>query len=324
MQLGPTPRTYQHNAARGQAIRILAVLILVVRGAAPAAAQESPAPLRSRPSSLTLMTYNVLYATPDTATVRAIRSANPDIVALQEVSAPRLRHIARELGYYFHHHGEHEASGANDTGLLSRYPISVVTRYGAIIYLTVDDPIYVANVHLTPYPYEPYELRDGEITPAEAIAQARFTRLPELAPVLEHLEEPLEHGAPVFLMGDFNEPSHLDWTDGAAQAGLHLEMAVSWPTSQEVLRHGFRDAYRTAHPNEVERPGETWTTLQSDPDEVHDRIDMIYVAGAGVEVTQAYTVGLRDALPTDHAVPGFPSDHRAVVATVTLPAPADR
>lgn len=308
---------------RGALPRLTALLLLVASAAAPAGAQESPAPPQRLPDTLTLMTYNVLYATPDTATIRAIRAADPDIVALQEVSAPRLRYIAGALGYYYHHHGAHEASGANDTGLLSRYPISLVTRHGATIYLTVDDPIHVANVHLTPYPYEPYELRDGDITPDEAVAQARSTRLPEIAPVLDRLAEPLERGDPVFLMGDFNEPSHLDWTPRAAQAGRHRGQAVRWPTSQEVLRHGFRDAFRTVHPNEVARPGETWTTLQGDPDEVHDRIDMIYVAGTGVEPIRAYTVGLRAAPPTDQAVPGFPSDHRAVVATVTLQSRAD-
>jgi len=269
------------------------------------------------------MSYNVLYATPDAATIRAIAADNPDLVGLQEVSAPRLRRIAQELGYYYHHHGEHEASGANDTGLLSRYPISIVTRYGAVIYLTVNDPIYVANVHLEPYPYEPDELRDGTITLEEAVAQARFTRFPQLQPVLDRLDEPLERGAPVFLMGDFNEPSHLDWTDEAADAGLHMGMTVPWPTSQEALRHGFRDAFRVAHPDPVRRPGETWTTLQNDPKEVHDRIDMVYVAGQAVRVVEAYTVGLRDAAPTDRAVPGYPSDHRAVVATVVLEAAPD-
>lgn len=281
-------------------------------------AQETPAPERERPDTLTVMSYNVLYATPDEGTIRAIDRANPDLVGLQEVSEPRLRHIARELGYYFHHHSEHEANTPNDTGILSRYPISQVTRYGATIYLTVDDPVHIANVHLSPYPYEPYQLRDDEIDPEAAVAQARFSRYPEIQPVLEALQEPLDEGAPVLLTGDFNEPSHLDWTAEAAQAGLHMGLEVPWPISQEVLRHGFRDAFRTAHPDEVERPGQTWTTLTGDEDEVHDRIDFVYVAGDGVEVVDAYTMGLRDESPTDVAVPGYPSDHRSVVVTIAL------
>jgi exonuclease III len=301
----------------------LALLLAVVGGGA-ALAQETPAPERERPDTLTVMTYNVLYATPDGGTIRAIEAADADLVGLQEISEPRLRVIADSLGYYFHHHGEHEASGENDTGLLSRYPLSQVTRYGATIYLTVNDPVHIANVHLSPYPYEPYELRDGELDPDEAVAQARFSRLPEIQPVLEALEEPLASGVPVLLTGDFNEPSHLDWTDEAAAAGLHLGETVAWPTSREIVRHGFRDAFRAAHPDEVERPGQTWTTLTGDPDEVHDRIDMVYVAGDGVEVVDAYTIGLRDEPPTDVAVEGYPSDHRSVVVTIALGDSADR
>lgn len=292
--------------------------LLLTAGLGPAHAQETPAPERDRPDTLTVMTYNVLYATPDEGTVRAIEKADPDLVGLQEISEPRLRHVAQELGYYFHHHDEHEANGSNDTGLLSRYPISQVTRYGASIYLTVNDPVHIANVHLSPYPYEPYQLRDDEIDPKEATAQARYTRYPEIQPVLEALQEPLDSGAPVLLTGDFNEPSHLDWTDEAAEDGLHMGLEVDWPISKELLRHGFRDAFRTAHPNEVERPGETWTTLDEDEDEVHDRIDFVYVAGDGVEVVNAYTIGLRDAPPTDVAVSGYPSDHRSVVVDLVL------
>ncbi len=269
------------------------------------------------------MTYNVLYATPDTGTVRAIEAVDPDVVALQEISEPRLRHIADELDYYFHHSDEHEAN-EEDTGLLSRYPISRPTRYGALLYLTVDDPIRIANVHLSPYPYEPYALRDDEMTPQEAVAQARETRSSEIKPVLDALAKSVQEEVPTFLMGDFNEPSHLDWTPAAAEAGLHLGLEVPWPTSRAVAQRGFRDAFRVAHADEVKRPGYTWTTLTGDPDEVHDRIDFIYVAGESVSVETAYTVGLREAAPTDRSVSGYPSDHRSVVTTVSLAPPSDQ
>ena len=297
---------------------LLSVLLLVGGASAPvvSTAQESPAPQPERPDTLTVMTYNVLYATPDTSTIRVIEAADPDLVGLQEISEPRIRYIAQELGYYYHHFGEQDANVSN-TGLLSRYPISIVTRYGARIYLTVDDPIHIANVHLSPYPYEPYQLRDGEIEVDEAIAQARYTRYPEIQPVLQALQEPLNNGGPVFLTGDFNEPSHLDWTAEAAEAGLHMGREVRWPTSEAIVRHGFEDAFRAAHPDEIERPGETWTTLTSDEDEVHDRIDFVYAAGE-VTVIDAYTIGFRNAPPTDMAVPGYPSDHRSVVVTFKL------
>lgn len=296
-----------------------ALFVLAALSPSVAAGQDTPAEPRERPDTLTVMTYNVLYATPDGGTVRAIRAADADVVGLQEVSEPRLRHIARELGYYYHHNGDHEASFEQDTGLLSRYPISRPTRYGATIYLTVDDPIRVLNVHLTPYPYEPYRLRDDSMSIEEAVASARFSRFPEIEPVLEAIQEPLESGIPVFLVGDFNEPSHLDWTEAAAEAGLHLGMSVDWPTSQVVTRHGLTDTWRAVHPDEVERPGATWTTLDNGPDEVHDRIDIIYFGGDSVEALDAFTLGHdTDEPATDRAVDGYPSDHRSVVGVFGL------
>ncbi|WP_232798347.1 endonuclease/exonuclease/phosphatase family protein [Salinibacter altiplanensis] len=307
----------------GFVLVLLTVFAVSSLGAAGAWAQETPAPQRDRPDSLTLMTYNVLYATPDTGTIRAIDAADPDIVALQEISEPRLRHIADALDYYFHHSDEHEAN-EEDTGLLSRYPISRPTRYGAVLYLTVDDPVHIANVHLSPYPYEPYALRDEEMTPEEAVAQAEETRAPEIRPVLDALTESMQADVPTFLMGDFNEPSHLDWTPAAAEAGLHLGVEAPWPTSRMVSQRGFRDAFRVVHPDEVEHPGYTWTTLTGDSDEVHDRIDFIYVAGEAATVDTTYTVGLRETSPTDLSVPGYPSDHRGVVTTVSLDASSDQ
>jgi len=222
---------------------------------------------------------------------------------------------------YYKHSVDHEANGnSDDTGILSRYPIAASTRYGATIYLTQDDPVHIYNynVHLSPSPYEPYGLRDGKIDVEEAVAQARSSRYPEIQLVLTAMQDPLERGDPVFLLGDFNEPSHLDWTAAAARADMHLGKEVEWPISKEIARHGLSDACRTVYPDEVKHPGQTWTTLTDRPNEVHDRIDFVYFAGEDVQAVDAYTLGLRAEAPTDRAGPGYPSDHRSVVGVFTL------
>jgi hypothetical protein len=57
---------------------------------------------------------------------------------------------------------------------------------------------------------------------------------------------------------------------------------------------------------------------------VHDRIDIIYHAGAGVVPLDADVVGYPDGGPdTDIAVPGYNADHRAVVAAYNLAIFAD-
>ncbi len=57
-----------------------------------------------------------------------------------------------------------------------------------------------------------------------------------------------------------------------------------------------------------------------DPNEVFDRIDIVYHHGPGVVPLDADLVGYPDGGPdTDIPVPGYNADHRAVVATYALP-----
>src|SRR5699024_2310297 len=109
-------------------------------------------------------------------------------------------------------------------------------------------------------PYEPYEIRDGFITTeVQAIARAQTTRGAAIMGTLNAMSSALNSGLPVFLTGDFNEPSHLDWTAEAAAAGLHFGMKVDWPASRSVVDRGMVDAFRELRPDEVADRGETWT-----------------------------------------------------------------
>ncbi|MFN4159767.1 MAG: endonuclease/exonuclease/phosphatase family protein [Gemmobacter sp.] len=125
-----------------------------------------------------------------------------------------------------------------------------------------------------------------------------------------------EGAAAVFVTGDFNEPSHLDWTPAAVVAGLH-PVAVTWPTTARLAEAGFIDAYRAVHPDPVAKPAFTWTPTgdEADPDGHHGRIDLVLVRGAGVTVTEAAIVG-EDGPRSDIKMSPWPSDHRAVMAEV--------
>ena len=59
---------------------------------------------------------------------------------------------------------------------------------------------------------------------------------------------------PVFLTGDMNSPSYLDWT---AVAAVRPQVAypLVWPVSKALADAGFRDSYRDAYPDPVARPG---------------------------------------------------------------------
>jgi hypothetical protein len=48
-------------------------------------------------------------------------------------------------------------------------------------------------------------------------------------PYLEALTELVDDGIPVFLTGDFNAPSHLDWTTDEVGTRKHMKYALEWP-----------------------------------------------------------------------------------------------
>jgi exodeoxyribonuclease III len=136
---------------------------------------------------------------------------------------------------------------------------------------------------------------------------------------LAELKPALASGQPVFLTGDFNEPSHQDWTERAA-AAAKCPLAVEYPSTLAVIRAAVRDAFRDVFPDEVARPGWTWTptTKPEDPKDRHDRIDFVFVGGASVTVKRCEIVGEHRKF-ADIVVQPYPSDHRAVVATVEIP-----
>ena len=135
--------------------------------------------------------------------------------------------------------------------------------------------VAVANVHLPSTPYGPYQVRKGA-SRQEVLQLERTLRLPALRTVLRDLPD-LADQVPVFLTGDFNSPSHLDWTPAVAASRPEVPYAVAWPASKALADAGFRDSYRDAHPDPVLDPGYTWSpggpeTLKKD---FFDRIDWV-------------------------------------------------
>ena len=144
-----------------------------------------------------------------------------------------------------------------------------------------------------------------------------------MSALLNQMAPALNSNSPVFLTGDFNEPSHLDWTQVAANAGLHFGKKVDWPASRAITNTGLIDSFRELRPNEITDRGNTWTTgypaPNTDPNEVHDRIDMVYYSGPNVTPTSVKTLGYNASDgSTDIAIQPYPSDHRAVVTQFNL------
>ena len=266
-----------------------------------------------------VMTYNILYSTSNDQTLKTIRETNADIIGLQEASQARIIELAQNLHYKFYLIPESSGNfGANDTGILSRFPITRFLKDGVVVQVNPELEVAIFTVHLSPYPYEPYDFRDGVITtPQQAITSASETRLPEINPVLEQIQEIKTENIPVFLTGDFNEPSHLDWTETTASHNMHFNQVVEWPVSKAIAAVDLKDAYRMKFENAANFPGNTWTTFESD-DEVYDRIDIIYHS----EETKLSLFDVRLVGGTTNTagikVDGYASDHYAVMATYKL------
>ena len=281
---------------------------------------------------VSVMSYNihrggvVMLKQPLSQTAKVIRSAKADIVGIQETRSPRgdkLVELAKLLGWN-HDMGK----GSN---ILTRYKIIKSLGNGIKVELDSGREAYVFNLHLPSHPYQPYQLLgirpkwhkhkfDIEFikTETEAIKWAKKARGREVTKLLRNIRSISDKQASVFVVGDFNEPSHLDWTARAAKAGRH-PIKVEYPHSLAMTKAGFADAYRTIYSNEMENPGYTWSSFYKfdDPTTHHDRIDFVYFKGKGIRLNEVKIVGetRKDA---DIVISPYPSDHRAVVADFRL------
>jgi endonuclease/exonuclease/phosphatase family metal-dependent hydrolase len=251
----------------------------------------SPLHLRAEDSTLRVMSYNihrggvVFLKQPLSQTANAILLAKADIVGIQETRSPRgdtLEDLAKLLGWNY------------DEGscIVTRYEIvehfkgGKDYKGGIKVKLASDKHAYIFNLHLPSHPYQPYQLlgirpkwhkHTNNITfiktEAETIEWAKKARGAEIRKLLRQIKSIPDKEAPVFVVGDFNEPSHLDWTEAAARAGRH-PIKVEYPTSTEMAKAGFSDSYRTIFPDEMKNPGITWSPAYKvgDPRTHHDRI----------------------------------------------------
>lgn len=251
---------------------------------------------------------------------------------------------------------------SEDSGLLSRYPISDSTvvfplgeDHGTIHRAVIpfgDKKIALYTAHLDYLNCAYYDVRgyDGstwrEREPVRSVdsllAINRQSRRDDaIASFLKTAEKDREAGYIVILGGDFNEPSHLDWTEETKDMREHHGMVVPWTVSVMLADAGYKDAYRELYPDPVLYPGFTypadcsgvgveklaWAPLADE----RDRIDYImYSPAEGVSLTDVAIVGPRGDILRGERVTEqisdpviepsgiWPTDHKAVLATFKL------
>ncbi|MCR9200287.1 MAG: endonuclease/exonuclease/phosphatase family protein [Planctomycetaceae bacterium] len=219
----------------------------------------------------------------------------------------------------------HHFDQGGRTSVISRFPITRATpgRWGVFVKPEGADEVCVLNCHLAASPYQPYQLLRipyGEApfirTELEAIAWANRARGRQLDRLLSELTVVKASGTPFVVTGDFNEPSHLDWTQAAAKQGLH-PLRVRYPASRRMQAAGATDCYRAVYSDPTDRTGFTWTptTQPEDPGDHHDRIDFVYCSPQ-FKVLAAAVAGETET-NAQIVVSPWPSDHRAVMASLT-------
>ena len=293
---------------------------------------------------LTLLTFNAWggglnQGKPIDETLAVLRAADADLVGLQEARAessncsaedcpPGEHSIAPELMAALGMEGHEQRGNESVTwacAIFSRYPIlrSTPNDLGVVVDVK-GQRVAVFNIHPTDFPYQPFQLLRipyGDAPFLETAGQAERAAAEARGAALQLLLEDLatvgDTRAQV-IFGDFNEPSWRDWSERAVAAGRH-PLVVDYPLTRALENAGFVDALRAVYPDEIATPAFTWTpiTAPDDPADHHDRIDFVFVRGAGISVEAAAVVGEK-APEADLVVMPWPSDHRAVRVQILL------
>ncbi len=266
-----------------------------------------------------------------------VRDVAPDLVLMQEShdidadedgDRPTLgRWIADELGWSAHQ--------GDSPHLCILSPRSFETAWfhdpwhGVGVEIRDDDGRgFVAwDIWLDWRSFVTYELRDHpESSDAELLAceDEKSSRLAEATALLAAVEEVRrEHATlPTIVGGDFNCPSHLDWTRDTARVYRHRR-ALPLPVSIAMRDAGFVDAFRVVHADPVQHPGITWSPMfrdrQDGSPQGFERIDRLYLRNPAPGQWSLRPVAAA-VLPDgweDESVPVrqrvFPSDHGALV-----------
>ena len=244
------------------------------------------------------------------AIVNEISHHNPDFITLSEVrnyggvdfTAKLIEDLAKKGKVYY-------SQRSDDTGLLSKYPISsfetifpLANDCGSIYKLIsevdgVKFAVYTAHLDYKNYASFLPRGYDGAsfqpiaapVVDLKAIKEQNLKSMRDDAIKLfiADAKKENEAGSIVIVGGDFNEPSHLDWTVETKDLYDHNGVVYHWDVSMMLQNAGYIDSYRELYKSAVTHPGFTYPSDNVDIDNVgqlswapkadeRDRIDFIY------------------------------------------------
>lgn len=248
--------------------------------------------------------------------IRVLTDLNVDVVAFSETAQTAGQRLAKALGWYVHYSG--------DTAVVSRYPLTALngTGFSTVASVAFDkgSEIIIHSVHLGYDPYGPYDFCQSNMTQEQVFKREEESgRTPQIKDIITNMKPHLDNKAkvPVFLAGDFNAPSHLDWTD--ATKNTHCGVGYTpWPTSKIPTDAGLIDSFRQLYPDALKYPANTWSPIHPAPEEPQDRLDFIYYAGGVKPVASEPIVFGKPNVAPNTADNEWPTDHAAFITDFTF------
>lgn len=247
---------------------------------------------------------------------------------------------------------------SDDSGILSRYPIkkydtifplnndqgsvykAVVDFYGKeiAVYTAHLDYKHAANYLSRGYHSSTWKKLDAPVLDVDSILKDNIAsqRDEAINLFIDDAKKEIAKNNMVILGGDFNEPSHLDWTERSKHM-YERHIAVPWTITLLLENAGFIDSYRLKYPNEMTHPGITFPAFNKDVDfkklvwapdsDDRDRIDYIFfypdknlkfkdvfIVGPDTSIEKGKVVGDNTKDPFILPVGIWPTDHRAVLS----------
>ncbi len=198
---------------------------------------------------------------------------------------------------------------SKNTGIISKFPISKQTivysdksdNSSVILKVSVNinnEQIVIYSAHLDYTHYSCYlprgysgvswkKLSKPELDLAKILKDNLASQRDEaIKAFIADANKEHNKGNLVFLAGDFNEPSHLDWKDDTKNLFDHNGLVIPWHTSISLHKSGYVDAYREQYENAISHPGFTFPSNNKDKNtgdltwapeaDERERIDFIY------------------------------------------------
>jgi endonuclease/exonuclease/phosphatase (EEP) superfamily protein YafD len=297
------------------------------------------------------------------AIVDEIIKLDADVVTFSEVRNYKNTRFNDRIVKRLKEKGHHYFSFySEDSGILSRYPITAystvfplkndqgsiykahINFYGTTItvYTAHLDYKHAANYLSRGYHSSNWEKLSAPVLDINSILKDNTAsqRDEAIRLFIADAQHEIANKHIVILGGDFNEPSHLDWTE----ASRHLyerKVAVPWTLTKMLEEAGFVDTYRLKFPDAITHPGITFPAYNKDvpykkllwaPDsDDRDRIDYIfYYPNKRLKLKNVYLIGPDSSIERGQIVKEdtkdplilpkgiWPTDHRAILGVFRI------